>query len=591
MPTYTPPLKDYDFLLHDFLTIQNYDMYPEYEFNQEFTKPILEEAGKLATEVLHPLNLQGDLHGCKLENGSVKTPPGFKAAFDELKDGGWPSLNCDPLYGGQGIPLTLSTAIGEMFGAANVAFAIYNVLSHGVYSTILAHGTEHQKQTFLPHIVSCNWTGTMNLTEPQCGTDLGLINTKAIEQMDGSYTISGEKIYISAGDHDLSDNIIHLVLAKIPGENSGVKGLSLFIVPKFLPNSNNNWTVRNEISVGKIENKMGIHGNATCSMNYNGATGYILGEKNKGLRAMFTMMNEARLAVGIQGLSQAEISYQNAVFFAKDRLQGRGLSEVKKANTIADPIIVHPDIRRILLEQKAFIEGGRALALWSAFLMDQATLEKNSDMAGLANLLIPVVKAFLTDKGFETTIACQQIFGGQGYIEETGMSQFARDARIAMIYEGTNAIQAIDLVGRKLASNSGQNVVLFLSIVKEFADKNCNDSDFSKEFLEPLRRSVDDLEKALEYFMKNGIKNPNSALAGASDFLHLFGIVLLSFMWARMAFISKTLLNTEEEKEFHKSKIITGRFFMQRCCPETKLRLSRILTGEKNIMELPETCF
>ena len=451
MPVYNAPIQDISFLLNDVLKLQQQDI-PGYDaLEPELLQAILEEGGKLASEVLAPLNASGDREGCHLENGVVRTPKGFKDAFDQVKDGGWTGLDCDPEFGGQGLPYVVATAIAEIFASANMAFGMYPGLTHGAYSAIHTHGSAEQKTTYLPRMVSCEWTGTMNLTEPHCGTDLGLMRTKAEPNQDGSYAITGQKIFISAGDHDLAENIIHLVLAKIPGGPAGVKGISLFIVPKFLVQKEGALGPRNKVSVGKIEEKMGIHANATCVMNFDGATGFLLGQAHKGMRAMFTMMNEARLGVGVQGYAQAEAAYQNALAYAKDRLQGRAVTGPENPDDAADPLIVHPDIRRNLMQQKSFVEGARAFAYWGAMLIDQSNRAGDEPAHGLVSLLTPVIKGFLTDRGFEFCVQAQQVFGGHGYIEEWGMSQFTRDARIAMIYEGANGVQALDLVGRKLA--------------------------------------------------------------------------------------------------------------------------------------------
>ncbi|MDP1575555.1 MAG: acyl-CoA dehydrogenase family protein, partial [Cypionkella sp.] len=459
MTTYTAPLKDMQFLLHDVLGVSGRDIPGYGDLDAGFTGAVLEEAGKLASELLEPLNAVGDREGCVLENGVVRTPTGFKAAFNAMKAGGWTALDCDPEYGGQGLPYVMATAVGEMFVSANMAFNMYQGLTHGAYSAIHVHGTAEQKATYLPKIVSCDWTGTMNLTEPHCGTDLGLMRTRAEPQADGSYKIAGTKIFISAGEHDLAENIIHLVLAKAPGGGEGTKGISLFIVPKFLVNADGSLGARNGVSVGKIEEKMGIHGNATCVMNYDGAVGYLLGDLHKGMRAMFTMMNEARLGVGLQGYAVAEAAYQNALGYAKDRLQGRDVTGAQNPNGPADPLIVHPDIRRSLMDQKSFVEGARAFTYWAASMIDQSVRSGDADAEGLVSLLIPVLKGFLTDRGFETAVQAQQVWGGHGYIEDSGMSQFVRDARIAQIYEGANGVQALDLVGRKLATDGGKHVM------------------------------------------------------------------------------------------------------------------------------------
>jgi len=453
MPSYTAPVKDLQFVLHDLLNISEQDVPGYSDLDRDFTSAVLEEAGKVASEVLSPLNVVGDTEGCVLENGVVRTPKGFQEAFDQMREGGWTALDAAEQYGGQGLPYIMHMVVNEPFVSANMAFNMYQGLTHGAYSAILEHGSEAQKDTYLPKLASCEWTGTMNLTEPHCGTDLGLMRTKAEPQGDGTFKVSGQKIFISAGEHDMADNIIHLVLAKIPGGPEGIKGVSLFIVPKFLVNEDGSLGARNGVSAGAIEEKMGIHGNSTCVMNYDDAVGYLIGEEHKGMRAMFVMMNEARMGVGLQGYAQAEAAYQNAVIYANDRLQGRDVTGAKNPDGPADPLIVHPDIRRNLMDQKSFIEGARALTAWGASLIDRSHKMDDDDAEGLISLMTPVIKGFLTDKGFEYAVAAQQVYGGHGYIEEWGMSQFARDARIAMIYEGANGVQALDLVGRKLAQD------------------------------------------------------------------------------------------------------------------------------------------
>ncbi|MGB1095365.1 MAG: acyl-CoA dehydrogenase C-terminal domain-containing protein, partial [Paracoccaceae bacterium] len=544
-------------------------------------------------EVLAPLNTIGDVQGCVLENGIVRTPHGFKDAFEEVKSGGWPGLDCDPEFGGQGIPFVLASAVTEMFSSSNMAFSMYQGLTHGAYSAIHAHGSEEQKKTYLPKMVSCEWTGTMNLTEPHCGTDLGLMRTKATPQTDGSYAIRGQKIFISAGEHDLAENIIHLVLAKIDGAPEGIKGVSLFIVPKYLVNEDGSLGQRNALSVGKIEEKMGIHGNATCVMNYDGATGYLVGEAHKGMRAMFTMMNEARLGVGIQGYAQAEVAYQNALDYAQDRLQGRCVVEAKNPNGPADPLIVHPDIRRSLMDQKSFVEGARAFTLWGAHLIDRHHRLNDQSANGLISLLTPVIKGFLTDKGFDMCIQAQQVYGGHGYIEEWGMSQFARDARIAMIYEGANGVQALDLVGRKLGQDGGKHVMAFFELLRNFASENKGThASFDQNFLDPLKQAGKDLQAGAMYFMEAGMKNPNHALAGSYDFMHMFGHVCLGLMWARMAKASyDALARGADDAAFYETKIATGRYYMLRQLPATALHLKRIESGADPVMALDAANF
>jgi len=593
MPRYTPPVRDISFILQDVLDVAGSNI-PGYEdLDEEFVSAVLNESGKLCEEVLAPLNTIGDVQGCVLENGIVRTPHGFKDAFEEVKSGGWPGLDCDPEFGGQGIPFVLASAVTEMFSSSNMAFSMYQGLTHGAYSAIHAHGSEEQKKTYLPKMVSCEWTGTMNLTEPHCGTDLGLMRTKATPQTDGSYAIRGQKIFISAGEHDLAENIIHLVLAKIDGAPEGIKGVSLFIVPKFLVNEDGSLGQRNALSVGKIEEKMGIHGNATCVMNYDGATGYLVGEAHKGMRAMFTMMNEARLGVGIQGYAQAEVAYQNALDYTQDRLQGRCVVEAKNPNGPADPLIVHPDIRRSLMDQKSFVEGARAFTLWGAHLIDRHHRLNDQSANGLISLLTPVIKGFLTDKGFDMCIQAQQVYGGHGYIEEWGMSQFARDARIAMIYEGANGVQALDLVGRKLAQDGGKHVMAFFELLRNFASENKGThASFDQNFLDPLKQAGKDLQAGAMYFMEAGMKNPNHALAGSYDFMHMFGHVCLGLMWARMAKASyDALARGADDAAFYETKIATGRYYMLRQLPATALHLKRIGSGADPVMALDAANF
>ncbi|EEW59737.1 acyl-CoA dehydrogenase family protein [Ruegeria sp. TrichCH4B] len=593
MPSYTAPTKDTQFVLHDVLNIKDAGIPGYDELEPDFTGAVLEEAGKIARDVLHPLNVVGDTEGCRLENGVVYTPIGFKAAFEQVKEGGWPGLDMPEQYGGQNMPYVIGTAVGEFFSGANQAFTMYQGLTHGAASAILAHGTDAQKDTYLPKMVSCEWTGTMNLTEPHCGTDLGLMRTKAEPQDDGSYKITGQKIFISAGDHDMSENVIHLVLAKIPGGPEGIKGVSLFIVPKFIVNADGTPGERNGVSVGKIEEKMGIHGNSTCVMNYDAATGWLLGDMHKGMRAMFTMMNEARLGVGMQGLAQAEAAYQNAVEYAKDRLQGRDVTGAKNPDGPADPLIVHPDIRRNLMDQKSFAEGARAFILWGATMIDKAHRSEDKDADGLISLLTPVIKGFLTDKGYDMTVQAQQVYGGHGYIEEWGMSQYTRDARIAMIYEGANGVQALDLVGRKLAQDGGKHVMAFFDLVKGFCKENAEISDsYAKDFIEPLKAASKDLQAAGMYFMQNGMKNPNNALAGSTDFMHMFGHVCLGLMWAMMGKAAqKALDDGASDAAFYETKLATGRYYMARQLPATKLHLARIETGADTVMALDAAQF
>ena len=588
MSVYTAPVRDMEFIFQDVLNVQNLEIPGYQDLDDEFIKSILSEAGKICSDILFPLNHVGDSQGCLLENGIVRTPAGFKEAFNKVREDGWTTIDCDTEYGGQGLPYILGTAIGEMMASSNMAFGMYHGLTHGAYSAIHTHGTDQQKSKYLPKLVNCEWTGTMNLTEPQCGTDLGLMRTKSVLQKDGTYKITGQKIFISAGDHDLSENIIHLVLAKIPGGPEGIKGISMFIVPKFLVKEDGSLGERNNLSVGKIEDKMGIHGNSTCVMNYDGATGFLIGDEHKGMRAMFTMMNEARLGVGLQGYSQAEIAFQNATAYSKDRLQGRNFLGQSNKEGPADPIIVHPDIRRSLMDQKSFVEGARAFTFWGAQLIDAASRSNDQSANGLISLLTPVIKGFLTDKGFEMTVQAQQIFGGHGYIEEWGMSQYVRDARIAMIYEGANGIQALDLVGRKLPQDNGKYILEFFALITKFLKENGSlDSNFQSDFLEPLSKAISDLQSAGEYFLKNGQKNPLNVLAGSNDFMHLFGHVCLGYMWARMAKSALNCLSSNtDDVAFYETKLKTGRYYMRRHLPATSLHLTRIRSGAECVMAL-----
>jgi len=592
MPIYTAPTEDLQFVLQDVLGVAESDVPGYAELDREMTAAVLEEAGKLSAEVLAPLNPVGDAEGCTLENSVVRTPKGFKAAYDQVAEGGWIGLDADPEFGGQGMPYVLATAVGEMFVSANMALNMFWGLTHGAYSAIAAHGSDSQKETYLPPMIAGKWGGTMNLTEPQCGTDLGLIRTRAEPQADGSYAITGQKIWISAGEHDLTENIIHLVLAKIPGGPEGVKGISLFIVPKFLVNEDGSLGQRNALSCGGLEKKMGIHGNATCVMNYDGATGWLVGEEHKGLRAMFTMMNEARIGVGLQGYAQGVVAYQNAAAFARDRLQGRDVTGTRNPDGPADPIIVHPDVRRNLMHQKSFVEGARAFALWGATLIDRAHRSGDAEAERMISLLTPVIKGFLTDKGFETAVLAQQTLGGSGYTREWGLEQFVRDARITMVYEGTNGVQSLDLVGRKLPAEGGKAIMAFFDMVKAFVKENEDNEALKADFLDPLKAASKDLQAAGMWFMQNGMKNPNDALSGSYDFMHLFGHVCLGLMWARMAKTARAKLDAGEgDPEVLRNKIATGRYYMARQLPATALHRARIEAGGSSVMELDAAGF
>jgi alkylation response protein AidB-like acyl-CoA dehydrogenase len=597
MPSYKAPLREYKFLLKDVLELDRYSNLPSFaDAPLDLIEQVLEEGGKFCEEVLAPLNQVGDEHGCtRADDGSVTTPPGFKEAYKQLVEAGWPSLTSDPAYGGQGLPHIVGLAWNEMVASANMAFGMYPGLSHGAYEAIHQHGSDEQKQTYLPKLVSGEWTGTMNLTEPHCGTDLGLLRTRAIPQADGSYRITGQKIFISAGEHDLASNIIHLVLARIEGAPQGTKGISLFIVPKFLLDTDGNPGKRNGVVCGKIEEKMGIHGNSTCVLDYDDATGYLIGQENKGLMAMFTMMNVARLGVGLQGLSQSEVAYQNGVAYAKDRLQGRSITGAKNAEGPADPIIVHPDIRRMLMDAKAFNEGARAFTFWTALhgdLLHHSPDEKVREKAGdYMGLLTPVVKSYLTDKGYANATACQQIFGGHGYIEEHGMSQFVRDARITMIYEGANGIQALDLVGRKLGANGGRAIFAFFNEIDDFIHANEDDPDLVP-FTEGLKNTKGWLQDGTMWLMQNGMTNFDNAGAASHDYLNLFGITALAYMWALQA---KAALAAKKNggaaDPYYETKLATGRYFLARTLPDAGAHLAKLKSGADPVMALSAEAF
>ena len=574
MTDYTAPTDDIRFVLHDFLQIETQDGFEE--IPPDFTTPALQEAAKFAKNIAHPLNAIGDTLGCTLKNGKIQTPEGFKSAFDTYKAGGWNGLDCDPQFGGQGLPYILQIATGEIFSAANMALAMYPGLTHAAYSAIHRHGTEAQKALFLPKLIDLQWCGTMNLTEPHCGTDLGLLRTKATPQKDGTYQLTGQKIFISSGDHDLAENIIHLVLARLPDAPKGVKGVSLFIVPKFTINDDGSLGDQNGVTVGRIENKMGIHGNATCEMNYEGAVGTLLGQENKGLRAMFVMMNEARMAVGMQGLGLAEIAHQNALEYARTRHQGRAVGA--KADAPAEPLTTHPDVRRMLMNQKTLIEGGRGFLLYAAMLMDKAEAG-DAAAQGLAGLLTPIIKAFLTDIGFDLCVSAQQIYGGHGYIEDNGMSQFVRDARITMIYEGANGVQALDLVGRKLAANNGADVMAFLALGQGVVAE-CEACSARADLAEPLRDALAGLQQVMAYFMKSA-ERPNAVLAGSVDTLHLFGYTAVAVIWAQMAGAAVTRRETGElGAAFYDAKLASARYYMTRVLPAVEMHKARAMVGE-----------
>ncbi|MCX7312636.1 MAG: acyl-CoA dehydrogenase C-terminal domain-containing protein [Alphaproteobacteria bacterium] len=597
MPTYKAPVEDVQFLLNDVFHIERYANLPGFaDSSPDVVDAILGEAAKLSEHVLTPLNRIGDTEGCKRSaDGSVTTPTGFKDAFRQIVEGGWIGISAPPEFGGQGLPMVMTQLVNEFLCSANMAFAMYPGLTQGAIAALIAHGTAEQQAAYLPKMIAGEWTGTMNLTEPHCGTDLGLLRAKAVKQPDGSYKSTGTKIFISAGEHDLAPNIIHLVLARIEGAPEGTRGISLFVAPKFLPNPDGSLGARNAVSCGSLEEKMGIHGNSTCVMNYDGATGWLLGEANRGLAAMFVMMNEARLGVAVQGLAQSEVAYQNAAAYAKERLQGRAMSGSKYTDKPADPILVHPDVRRTLMTIKSFNEAARALVVWTALASDlhrRAAADKTRQAADdHMGLLTPVLKGVLTDLGFANAVMAQQIFGGHGYIVEHGMEQFVRDARIAMIYEGANGIQALDLVGRKLPKDGGRALQAFLAEVTGFIKEQGADAAM-KPYTEPLGKSLGHLQQATMWFVANAMAKPDNAGAGSTDYMHMFGLVALGYMWAKMVAVAQAKLKAGNGAAARmNAKLVTGRFFMERMLPETAAQLARIQAGAGSTMELPDEMF
>ncbi len=597
MPSYTAPTRDTRFIVNEVLDLASYGNLPGFESaTPDMIDAVIGEAGRFCAEVLAPINQAGDQHGCKRhEDGSVTTPPGFKEAFEQFRDGGWSTLSAPEEFGGQGMPHVLGFMLEEFISSANQAFGMYPGLTNGAVSALIAKGSDEQKAKYLPKMIANEWTGTMNLTEPHCGTDLGMIRTKAEPNGDGSYAITGTKIFISAGEHDLTENIIHLVLAKTPGAPDSTKGISLFVVPKVLVNDDGSLGARNGVTCGSIEHKMGIHGNSTCVLNYDGATGWLVGEENKGLAAMFIMMNAARLGVGIQGLAQAEVAYQNAVAYAKDRRQGRALTGPAEPQAQADPIIVHADVRRMLMDAKAFTEGMRALCLWGALLVDLAhkaqTEEERIQADLLIGLMTPVIKGYGTDKGFDTAVNMQQVFGGHGYIEEWGMSQFVRDARIAQIYEGTNGVQAMDLCGRKLAQGGGAAVQAFFKLVGEECAAAKGDETLGP-IAERLEKALGEQQAATMWFMQNAMTNPNNLGAGAHHYMHLMGLVTLGLMWLRMAKVAQGKLTSGgDDKAFYEAKLVTARYYAERFLPDAGALRRKVEAGGEAMMALDEDAF
>ena len=596
MPTYTPPLRDLQFVMHELLgAVDELKLLPRHaDLDVETVNAVLAEAGKFAAEVIAPLNLSGDAEGCTLDKAThaVGTPKGFKEAYAKYVEGGWPALSCDPAYGGQGLPVLLNQCLYEMLNSANQAWAMYPGLSHGAYEALHTHGTDEQKQAYLAKLTSGEWTATMCLTEPHCGTDLGLLRTKAEPQADGSYKLSGQKIFISAGDHDMVPNIVHLVLARLPDAPAGSKGISLFVAPKSLVGADGSLGAHNGITCGALEHKMGIHASPTCQLNLDGAVATLVGEPNKGLQAMFVMMNAARLGVGNQSLGLSEVAYQNAVTYARERLQMRALSGPKAPDKPADPIIVHPDVRKMLLTARAYAEGGRALAMYCALLIDKELSsddeDERRDAADLVALLTPIVKAFLTDNGFIATSHCMQVYGGHGYIHEWGMEQFVRDSRINMIYEGTNTVQSLDLLGRKVLADNGARLKKFGKLIRQFVEDE-GTSEAMQEFVNPL---ADLGEKVTKLTMELGMKamgNADEVGAAAVDYLRICGHLTFAYFFARMAKVA--LARQDSGDPFYTAKLATARFYFAKLLPETAGLIRSCRAGLAPLMAMDEALF
>ncbi len=592
MPSYNPPLRDMQFVMHEVLNVtEELKQIPRHaDIDVDTINAVLEEGGKFAAEVAFPLNISGDAEGCTLDKATheVKTPKGFKEAYAQYIEGGWPALSCDPEYGGQGLPFVLNQCFYEMLNSANQAWTMYPGLSHGAYECLHAHGTEEQKKLYLPKLVSGEWTGTMCLTEPHCGTDLGMLRTKAEPQADGSYKLNGAKIFISAGEHDMAENIVHLVLARLPDAPTGSKGISLFVVPKYKVKDDGSMGERNGIHCGGLEHKMGIHANSTCQMILEDAVGTLVGQPNKGLQAMFVMMNAARLGVGNQSLGLTEVAYQNALAYAKDRIQMRSLSGPKAKDKPADPIIVHPDVRKMLLTAKAYAEGGRALACFCANLLDKELYHPDEkvrkDSAEMLALLTPIIKAFLTDNGFQSAVMCQQVFGGHGYIKEWGMEQFVRDARINMIYEGTNTVQSLDLLGRKILGNNGATLKKFGKLVGALVEEEGVNEKMA-EFINPLAYLGDQMTKFTTEIGFKGFQNPDEVGAAAVDYLRVAGHLVFGYFFARMASVALKKIAEGNTDPFYPAKLQTARFYFAKLFPETATLMRTARAGAKPLMD------
>ena len=596
MPIYKAPQRDMHFVLHELLDVEStFKTLPKHaEIDRDTLNAVLEEGAKFCEDIIFPLNKSGDEEGCHHDKTTfeVTTPKGYKEAYAKFVEGGWPALGCEPDFGGQGLPQVANTAFYEMGNSANQAWLMYPGLTHGAYECLLAHGSDALKQTYLPKLTSGEWTGTMCLTEPHCGTDLGLLRSKAEPQADGSYKLSGQKIFISAGEHDMVENIVHLVLARLPDAPAGTKGISLFVVPKFLVNADGTLGARNGISCNGIEHKMGIHSNATCQMYLEGATGWMIGEPNKGLNAMFVMMNAARLGVGVQSLGLTEVAYQNAVAYAKDRIQMRSLSGPKAPDKPADPIIVHPDVRKMLLTARAYAEGGRALAYWIALQIDIELNHPDADVrkeAGdMVALMTPIVKSFLTDNGWTATSACMQVYGGHGYIAEWGMEQYVRDARINMIYEGTNTIQSLDLLGRKVLMDNGAKLKKFGKLVAAFIEEE-GVVEAMQEFVNPLADLGDKVQKLTMEIGMKAMGNPDEVGAAAVDYLRVVGHLVFAYFFARMAKIA--LAKQDSGDPFYTAKLATARFYFAKLLPETASLIRSARAGVKPLLEMSEDLF